>query len=306
MTLLTTSRYLMALLSCLLFGGYAAAADKNPTVLVSIKPLMLIAQEVAGEQVKIDTLLPIQGSPHDYPLKISDVQRLRAADLVVWVGPELETFLTRSLNNLPAARVLTTSDLPGLYWSTVKEAGEVQPGAHGHNHSHRHDRDPHLWLDPHNAAVIAHALAARLALLDPASADDFHRRAAEFEEKMTALDAELRIGLEPVRKQGFAVYHQGYTHFVNRYQLQQLGYVAYSPERRPGAKHLYQLRQALSGKAVCVFAEPYYDQRSARELSESLGLRMGMLDPIGAEHIQSYEGLLREMAAGFLACLAEV
>jgi zinc transport system substrate-binding protein len=304
MNLFSTLRYLMAFLGCLMLSSCALAAEKKLPVLVSIKPLMLIAQEIAGEQVNLETLLPIQGSPHDYPLKISDVQRLRAADLVLWVGPDLETFLTRSVTNLPADRVLTTLDLPGLYWPAGSQ-DEAHHGAHGHSHSHVHDRDPHLWLDPRNAVVIAQALAARLALLDPASAAEFKRRAEAFAEKMAGLDDALGVRLASVQEHGFAVYHEGYTHFVNRYGLRQLGYVAYSPHRRPGAKHLYQLRQALSGEAVCVFAEPYYDQRSARELSDSLGLRMGVLDPIGAEHVESYKELLEEMAVGFLACLAE-
>lgn len=268
-------------------------------VLASIKPLALIAQEVVGDQADVSTLLPITASPHDYPLKMSDHKRLRAADLVLWIGPEMESFLARPLATLAADKLITSYQLPGLHWP------EAATDGHNHNNHSHFGKDPHLWLDPRNAVVIAQAVAARLAQLQPASAAQFRANAERFGTAAALLDKQLAQQLAPVKAVGFAVYHEGYGHFVGRYGLHQLAYVTYTPERRPGAKHLQELRALLTAEGECLFMEPYYKAQGMEEMAESLQLRIGFLDPIGDQQISSYQQLLQQLSDSFLTCLAD-
>lgn len=292
----------------LLWFGVACSSLATPAtvqILTSIKPLALIAQEVVGERGEVSVLLPVAASPHDYPLKVSDMRRLRQADLFVWVGPELETFLQRPLNNLAAKKLFSVYHLPGLRWPEELPEARVE-ATHGDENDHRHhDQDPHLWLDPRNATVIARALAKKLAQQQPANAAFYIANAERFAQQNHELDQRMIEQLKPAMQQGFAVYHEGYLHFVKRYQLRQLGYVTYAPERRPGARHLHQLRLLLKGEARCLFIEPFYDPRTAQELGEELGLRIGVLDPIGGEHTESYNELMEAMALAFLTCLTQ-
>ncbi len=267
-------------------------------VLASIKPLALIAQEVAGDQAEVTTLLPMTASPHDYPLKMSDHKRLRSADLVLWVGPELESFLARPLATLPADKLVTSYQLAGLHWP------EEAIDEHQHNNHTHSGKDPHLWLDPRNAVVIAQAVAEQLARLQPASAAQFRTNAQRFSAAVALLDEQLARQLAPVKEVGFAVYHEGYGHFVGRYGLHQLAYVTYTPERRPGAKHLQELRDLLAAEGKCLFMEPYYKAQGMEEMAESLQLRIGLLDPIGDQQISNYPQLLQQLSQSFLTCLA--
>lgn len=269
-------------------------------VLASIKPLALIAREVAGDQAAVDTLLPITASPHDYPLKMSDHKRLRAADLVLWIGPEMESFLARPLSSLPADKIITSYQLTGLYWPE-----EIQDADHHHSNHVHPGKDPHLWLDPRNAILIAQAVAERLAQLQPASAMQFHANAQRFATSVQQLDQQLAAQLAPVKGVGFAVYHEGYGHFVSRYDLHQVAYVTYSPERRPGAKHLQELREILAKEGECLFMEPYYKVQGMEEMAASLNLRIGLLDPIGGQQVSSYQQLLQQLSESFLTCLAD-
>lgn len=268
-------------------------------VVTSIKPLALIAKEIAGDKASVENLLPVKASPHDYPLRVSDIRRLRDADLVLWVGPNLETFLQRPLNNLASSKHLAVYELPSMNWP------ESEPHSHPDEADHQHHgHDPHVWLDPRNAIVIAEALAKKLSELDPESSTFYANNAGKFSNAIAKLDQHLMTMLEPARGKGFAVYHEGYLHFVKRYDLQQLAYVTFTPERRPGAKHLYELRQQLNNRASCLFIEPYYDMRIATDLAQELKLNVAILDPIGEHEITSYQQLLEKMAQAFLACLA--
>jgi zinc transport system substrate-binding protein len=267
-------------------------------LLASIKPLALIAQEVAGDRVQVSTLLPVTASPHDYPLKMSDHRQLRAADLVLWIGPEMESFLARSLQTLPSTKLITAYDIEDLHWP---EESDSEHHEHEHNHA---GKDPHLWLDPRNAALIAELLAQRLGLLQPESAAYFADNAMNFKQTLKRLDEQLEQQLTPVKNVGFAVYHEGYGHFVGRFGLHQVGYFTDTPERRPGAKHLLELRKVLAQEGVCLFMEPYYQAQSMKEMAESLNLHIGLLDPIGDQKVSSYQQLLTQMGQNFLACLA--
>lgn len=277
----------------------ALPAQAKLQVLASIKPLALIAQEVAGDQADVITLLPITASPHNYPLKMSDHKRLRSADLVLWVGPELESFLARPLGNLGVDKLITSYELAGLHWPD-----EV---ASDHQHSnHQHSgKDPHIWLNPRNAVVISQELAARLAQLQPESAAIFRANAQRFATSVQLLDEQLSQELAPVKKVGFAVYHEGYAHFVGHYGLHQVAYVTYTPERRPGARHLQELRKVLTKEGKCLFMEPYYKAQGMEAMAKTLNLHIGLLDPIGEQQVSSYQQLLHQLSQGFLTCLAD-
>lgn len=275
----------------------APAQAKKLQLLASIKPLALIAQEVAGDQAEVTTLLPITASPHDYPLKMSDHKRLRAADLVLWIGPEMESFLARPLANLAADKLITSYQLNGLYWP------EEVVSDHQHT-SHTHiGKDPHIWLDPRNAVVVAQELAARLAQLQPESAAQFHANAQRFAASVHKLDQQLTQQLAPIKTVGFAVYHEGYSHFVSRYGLHQVAYVTFTPERRPGAKHLKELREVLVNEGRCLFIEPQYKAQSMEAMATELRLRIGVLDPIGDQQVNTYQTLLEQLGQSFLTCL---
>lgn len=292
-------RYVPILLLPILLG-WALAPRADVEVLASIKPLQLLAQELVGERGRVSLLLEPNASPHDYPLKVSDMQRLNSADLVLWVGEELETFLRRPLARVAPENQLSLTALPDLHWPQPSADAEHSGHDHGHHH---HGRDPHLWLDPRNGAKVAQALADRLATLDPDNADYYRERAGALASELDELDRSLKARLEPVAGRGFAVYHEAYGHFVQRYGLNQLTAVTESPERRPGARHLYELRQTLAG-AACLFTEPYYDMSAARDLAQELDLRLGELDLLGAsEGVTDYPELLDTLADDVLECL---
>src|SRR5690625_7975841 len=105
-------RLLPLLLFLILFVGAPVRAEL--TVLGSIKPLGLIVEEVMGERGQVDTLLQGSASPHNYAVRVSGMQRPQAAEVVVWVGPELEAVLVRALIGAPAERLIVAQKLSGL------------------------------------------------------------------------------------------------------------------------------------------------------------------------------------------------
>ena len=310
-------------LSAILTAALAAAAAlpahaEVPKVVVSIKPIhSLVASVMHG--VGEPTLLVRGGaSPHSYTMKPSDAKALSAADLVVWVGPELETFLEKPLKaNAPKATRLTLMELKGLTLLETREGGAWEAHDHGRKGGHDHkghdnaeeheELNSHLWLDPANARAIVTATAEALAAKDPAGAETYRTNADRTLQQLDALDAELKAALAPVKDKPFVVFHDAYQYFEARYDLSAVGSITVSPDRRPSAKRLSAIRAKIGGLgAACVFAEPQFEPALVQTVVEGTKARTGVLDPEGSELPEGealYPTLLRNLAASLRGCL---
>ncbi|WP_052480842.1 zinc ABC transporter substrate-binding protein [Gilvimarinus agarilyticus] len=304
---MSIARLVRPLFLCVLLMFGLVVRAQPLEVVVSIKPLAMIAERIVGDDAKVHTILPAGVSPHEFALRVSDMRLINDADLAFWVGPELEGFLQKPFAALPAAKVLTAGNLGSIHWPTPSPGQHDHDSEHSHTHSHAEGRDPHIWLNPDNAMVLARALAVQLGQVRPGSADIYSERAEQFSRDIAALDERLRQQLAPVKDQGFAVYHDGYRHLVAHYQLNQVDYVTLTPERRPGARHLYELEEHLKHEAVCLFVEPYADTSAASTLASRVGLRTGVLDPLAsATSLLSYQDLMAGLATALVGCLQGV
>ncbi|MDG9929025.1 MULTISPECIES: zinc ABC transporter substrate-binding protein [unclassified Pseudomonas] len=284
------------------------AAQAEVRVLTSIKPLQLIAAAVQGETGRPEVLLPPGASPHHFALRPSDVRRVQSADLLYWIGPDMESFLPRVLDGRERPSVAVQS-LPGL---TLRHFGEEASDEDEHHHhdadEHDHDHRPgsldaHLWLLPANARVIAAKMAADLAAADPANAARYQANLAAFEQRLDALDGELKARLAPLAEKPFFVFHQAFDYFEAAYGLRHAGVFTAASEVQPGARHVAAMRERLAAAGPsCVFSEPPLRPRLADTLSAGLPVKLAELDALGAG-AKSYEQLLGELAGQLAGCL---
>lgn len=187
--------------------------------------------------------------------------------------------------------------------------------AHGHEagpeagHGHDHDRhDTHLWLDPRNAKTAVVAIAEALAKLDPERANAYQANAERVTALLETLDEELAAATRPLADKRYVVFHDAYQYFEQRYGLSAAGSITVSPERQPGAKRLSELRQRIQSLgATCVFAEPQFEPKLVRTVTDGTKARSGVLDPLGAAlpaGPELYFDLMRSLAASLKDCLA--
>ena len=295
----------MSRLICLIALFFVASAQAEVRVLTSIKPLQLIAAAVQDGVGAPEVLLPPGASPHHFALRPSDVRQVESADLLYWIGPDMEGFLPRVLDGRDKPTVAVQA-LPGL---TLRHFGEGAEHAHEHDHdAHDHDHRPgsldaHLWLLPANARVIATRMADDLVAADPANAARYQTNLAAFEQRLARLDTELKARLAPLASKPFFVFHQAFDYFESAYGLQHAGVFSAASEVQPGARQVAAMREQLQAAGpACVFSEPPLRPRLAETLSAGLPVRLAELDALGARAL-SYEQLLRDLAGGLAGCL---
>lgn len=309
-----TSRRLVALvaLAALLLGAGGAAAEPL-RVEVSLKPVHALVAGVMAGIAAPGLIVTGSGSPHGYALRPSEARRIARADLIFWVSKDLERFLTKPFSTLKnQTTVIAVIDLDELTRLPARRGGVWAQDDHAH---HRKDTAPahrafdsHVWLDPANAQIIARAAARALAAADPANRETYAANAARLDVRLGALDAELKARLAPVAALPYVVFHDAYQYFERRYGLRAIGAVSVGPGRQPGARRLREIRARLRETgARCLFREPQFEPALAHTLVAGTGVRIGILDPLGADLApgpEAYFTLMRRLADGLRDCLA--
>lgn len=143
------------LLSASMLGGVVAAAQAEPNVVVSIKPVHSLVAAVMQGVATPELIVEGAASPHTYALKPSQAASLEQADLVFWVGPGIEAFLEKPVETIAAgAKSVKLADTPGLLKLGFREGGAFEGHDHGdHGHAEEahgdHDHD-HAEADGHH------------------------------------------------------------------------------------------------------------------------------------------------------------
>ncbi|MFM5012909.1 zinc ABC transporter substrate-binding protein ZnuA [Aeromonas veronii] len=284
-------------------------------VLTTIKPLGFIAAAITEGVSEPEVLLPTGASPHDFSLRPSDVRSIREADLVVWVGPELEGFMSKPLANHP--HVLTLTQVPGmpLFNYATKDSHDGHQhddhaahdhGDEGHEGHHHEGIDPHIWLGPMQAKVIAAAIASELGKQDPANKARYEANLAAFTAKVDARDKVIAGQMKAVNQKGYFVFHEAYGYWERHYGMSSKGHFTVSPERRPGAKTLVEIRKALEEKqASCIYAEPQFSPAVIESVARNTGARVLLLDEVGEQvplGPEGYPQFMDQLANAFAQC----
>ena len=304
---------LFAALSAALWGSATQAA--NAAVVASLKPLGFIASAIADGVTDTEVLLPDGASEHDYSLRPSDVKRLQGADLVVWIGPEMEAFMEKSAKNIPNEKQVTIAQLKDVKPLLMKGADDDDDD-HGHGdahgeksdeHHHHGDYNMHLWLSPEIARASAVAIHEKLVELMPQSRAKLDANLKDFEAQLASTETQVGNELAPLKGKGYFVFHDAYGYFEKQFGLTPLGHFTVNPEIQPGAQRLHEIRtQLVEQKATCVFAEPQFRPAVVESVARGTSVRMGTLDPLGTNiklGKTSYSEFLNQLANQYASCL---
>ena len=179
---------------------------------------------------------------------------------------------------------------------------------HGHDeHGHGAQIDPHIWLSPSNAKVLASAIAEHLSAAFPANSAIYAANLASLHQRLDSLDAELRQKFSAVSGSKYLVFHDAYQYLERDYQLAAMGAISVDPEQVSSPIRLREARDNLQVNQIsCVFSEPQFPDRAVRTVIAGTDTRIGVLDPLGADldpGTELYPALLNNLADNMVACL---
>ncbi len=309
-------------------------------VVASIKPIHSLVSYVMDGVGKPDVIVDGYNSPHGFSLKPSHAKMIENADLIIWVGEDLEAFLEKPLDTIAKKAVnVEIMDLSGVKKLKFREKNifeghddhehghkEKKHDDHGHGHKekkhddhghkkakhddHGHDKhahgehDPHVWLDPMNAKVIIKEIENQLVKLDPDNSSKYKANSKKAQSELDNLTINIKRDLKENLR--FVVFHDAYQYFENRFGIKVLGALTVNPDVLPGAEQLSEIREVIEHEKVnCLFSEPQFNPAIIKSIAKDTKIKTGVLDPLGAtldKGKDMYSELLQSMYASFKGC----
>ena len=321
----------------ILFSIFSLVSSANAEVklVTSIKPIHSLASYVMDGVGKPDVIVDGYNSPHGFSLKPSHAKMLENADLVIWVGEDLEAFLEKPLDTIAKkAKNIEVMDLKGIKKLKFREKnifeghddhGHDEHKEHGHDEhkdehkEHGHDEhkehdgheghahgehDPHVWLDPMNAKVIVKEITKQLVQLDSKNSATYKANSKKALADIDKLTKNIKKDLSKDLR--FVVFHDAYQYFEKRFGIQVLGALTVNTDVMPGAEQLSEIREVIEHEKVnCIFSEPQFNPSIIKSIAKDTKVKTGILDPLGAKLDKGknlYFDLLNNMASSFKGC----
>ena len=293
------------------------------SVVTSIKPLHSLTSYIMEGVGEPELIIDGVASPHNFQIKPSHAKMLQNADLVIWIGEDLESFLPTALKSIPKdAVVFELLDQSGLKKLKFREKNifeghddhghdehakkEDDHDDHGHDdHGHGHGSfDPHIWLDPANAKVIVKKITNQLSKIDKDNASTYKANSKKVIKDLDGLIKDVKNEIN--KDASFVVFHDAYQYFEKRFGLNVIGALTVNPDVMPGAEQLSEIREVIDHeKAKCIFSEPQFNPNIINSIASDTGVKTGVLDPLGANIDKGknmYFDLIKDMSNSLKGC----
>ena len=275
-------------------------------------------------------------------MKPSHAKMLQNADLVFWVGEDLESFLEKPLSSIAKkAEKIELMETKGLQVLKFRERNifddhdghaKKKDGHDDHDDHDDHDEhakkkdghddhddhdghddheghahgefDPHIWLDPINAKVILFKMSKHLIELDAKNETKYRENLSKAYKEIDKLTKDVTAELN--QSVASIVFHDAYQYFEKRFNVNILGAFTVNTDVMPGAEQLAEIREIIEhDKVSCVFSEPQFNPDIIKAVAKDMNIKTGVVDPLGATLNPGkdlYFKLIRNMSASFKGC----
>ncbi len=247
-------------------------------------------QNIGGDSIDLTVMLPIGSDPHTFAPAPQDVTLVADTHLVFVNGLHLEEFLEELIENSGSEASVVAVSMS----VKTRELEEIEgPGHEDKQGNTPGGVDPHIWMTPANAIVMAHNIGHALGKLDPANAEAYEANVKAYETQLEELDAWAKTQIDsiPTKNREMVTDHDSFGYYADYYGLEIIGAVipAFSTNAEPSAQELAGLQQAVDEhNAKAVFVGTTVNPVLAQRVSEDMGIKL----------VPLYTGSLGEPGSG--------
>lgn len=248
------------------------------TIVATLFPQYDFAREIVGEYGQISLLLDPGMESHSFDPTTADMKEINSADLFLYTGPELETWVAQVEDGF--SKDLRIVNLSEEILEKLEADEGVQHEEESGHEGHHHDVDPHIWTDPIYAMEMVEKIRDAVCDADPAHAETYKSNASAYLKKLEALDKSFQEVVENGKRKEvvhggrFALYH-----FAKRYGLTfHVAYDSCEAQMEPSAKTVATLTKLVKEENIpVVFYEELVDPKVAKSISEETGAKLLLL-----------------------------
>ncbi|MCJ8011212.1 metal ABC transporter substrate-binding protein [Paenibacillus sp. KQZ6P-2] len=280
-------------------------------VVTTFYPIYEFAKAIGGEDANVINLLPAGVEPHDWTPRSQDIVNTSKAQLFFYNGAGLEGWVPQFLKGLNKdTKVKACEVSKGV--KLIEADGDSEHQHEGEGHRDQHHVDPHTWVSPKSAMIMAENMKNSYIEVDPAHKDGYTHRYMELQKKLEDLDNEFSTTLSQMPRKEIVVSHEAFGYLARDYGLTQYSIMGLSPDAEPRARDLMQLSNLVKEKGIhYIFFEQLVSDRLAKTLASESGAEVLVLNPVEGltedqiKHGDDYFSLMRNNLTNLVLALQE-
>ena len=296
--------------------AFSTISKADLKVVTSIKPIHSLASYIMDGVGSPGLIVDGYNSPHSFQLKPSHAKMLEQADIIFWIGEDLENFLEKPLATIAKkAEKIELLEIKGIKKLKFRERNifeeheghddhgdDAKKEEHDNHDDHGHgEYDPHIWLDPINAKVILNEITEHLIENDSKNAATYKSNLAKAISEIDKLI--IDVITETNTDLSYVVFHDAYQYYENRFNVNILGAMTVNPDVMPGAEQIHEIHEVIEHDNVsCILSEPQFNPDIIKSIAKDTSVKTGVLDPLGANLKPGknlYFDLIRNMSSSF-------
>lgn len=272
----------------LLILGIAAScispADQTEkkNITVSIWPQKYFLEMLAGDEYKINVMVPESSSPAVYeptPQQVKDLSESMAYFAIGALGFE-KAWMGKFKSANPDMHIINTS-------RGVSLIGDHNHGDHG--------VDPHYWMSPGACFQMAINMKEELVALNPDKATTYEKNLSQIKEHVSEIDFQIRDMLADMKPRQFLIYHPSLSYFARDYNLEQLPIELHGKE--PSLQYMQEIiKKASLAGLKNVMVQKQFNTASAEAIADELGGRVILFNPLAYQWDQEIVSLAGKLA----------
>ncbi|ACF10566.1 periplasmic solute binding protein [Chlorobaculum parvum NCIB 8327] len=278
-----------------LLNGCAGKTESNKLqVVASIEPLAWFTERIGGDRVSVSVMVPSGGNPHTYEPTPKQMAQVSHAALFVKAGSGVEfelDWMQRLIDLNKSMAVCNASEGVALLpMGETEQDAAVEP-ADQHQHGHL---DPHFWLSPKNARLIAKNVERSLVAIDPDGKAYYAANRTAVDQELQQLDEQIRKQLAGLQNRSFLVFHPAWGYFAHDYGLTQIAAEEEGKTLTPRQMERV-IEEARREGIKAVFVSPEFSTAQANAIAQDIGGATVTVDPLARDYLQN----LHQAAAAF-------
>ena len=263
---------ILAILICLLNACSINSYETKPIISVSILPQKYFLEKIAGDHFEINVLIPPGASPATYDPSPAQIVELSKSQIYFKIGHiEFEkNWLDKISLEYPQLNIIDNSSNLDLM--------ETQHFVRNHGHHHG-SIEPHTWMSPKNAKVIASSMFEAILSLDNINESFYTKNFNQLISEIDSLNKEISILLQDIKARSFIIYHPALTYFAETYRLKQIPIEIEG--KNPSAFHIKQIIDTAKSQNIkIVFIQKQFDQDKAKTIANEIDGYLIPIDPL--------------------------
>lgn len=298
-------KYMIALFVglMLVLNGCAPTQTDNDkiTVITSLFPQYDFVRQIAQDKVNVVLLLPPGVEPHSFDATPQTIVTIGNADLFIYTNAMMEPWIEKVIENVKSDKLVIVESSLGIEY--IEHGHEEEEEDEEHEDE---ELDPHVWLDPVNAKIMAQNILDALISIDPENAGFYQTNANTLFLQLDQLKEEYdEVFKDPAHKTIIYGGHFAFGYLANRYGLEILSpYTGFSPNAEPTPQAIIELITRMTEANIkTIYYQELIDPKTARVIAEQTGAKMVLLHGahnVTKEEMQAgatYVSIMRDNAA---------